>query len=200
MSIGVEMTAPPNTVARRSLVSTQWTTRSQLLLLIALIGVFALSTNEYQIFYQTHTVAGKELISASQGVLSGHPPWRAFQARLLGPLAFAAFETCIDWGRSISQPAYSAFERIFSLPDTRDLAKLNGFVSIMILIKDLVCFGLLLRYSGSLVKAAGGTVLGAILFVLLSHYWLYTWDLFELIFFTSLAFMMFRYRKISRAS
>jgi hypothetical protein len=165
--------------------------RTPLLLIIASIVILALSTNEYQIFYQTHTVAGKDLIDASRGVLSGHPPWRAFQARLLGPLAFAGFEAVIEWGRTISPSAYSAFERVFSLPATRDLAVLNAFVALMILAKNFVCFVLLLRYSGSLTKAVGGTLLGTLLFVLLSNYWLYMWDLFELILFSFLAYMIF---------
>jgi len=132
--------------------------RTPLLLIIASIGILALSTNEYQIFYQTHTVAGKDLIDASRGVLSGHPPWRAFQARLLGPLAFGGFEAIVEWGRTMSPSAYSAFERVFSLPATRDLAVLNAFVAMMILAKNFVCFVLLLRYSGSLIKAVGGTL------------------------------------------
>jgi hypothetical protein len=67
---------------------------------------------------------------------------------------------------------YSVFERIFSLPDTRDLAILNAFVAGMIgmiVAKDFLCFVLLLRYSESFVKAAGGTILGGILFVTVSE-------------------------------
>ena len=168
-----------------------WASRTPLLLVVASVVILGLSTNEYQIFYQTHTVAGKDLIDASRGVLSGHPPWRAFQARLLGPPAFAGFEAVIEWGRTISPSAYSAFERVFSLPGTRDLAVLNAFVALMILAKNFVCFALLLRYSGSLIKAVGGTLLGTLLFVLLSNYWLYMWDLFELILFSFLAYMIF---------
>jgi hypothetical protein len=176
-----------------------WASRTPLLLVVASVVILGLSTNEYQIFYQTHTVAGKDLIDASRGVLSGHPPWRAFQARLLGPLAFAGFEAVIEWGRIISPSAYSAFERVFSLPGTRDLAVLNAFVALMILAKNFVCFALLLRYSGSLIKAVGGTLLGTLLFVLLSNYWLYMWDLFELILFSFLAYMIFGRNRVGPA-
>jgi hypothetical protein len=166
-------------------------------LLIAVLAVLAISLNEYQIFYQIHTVAGKELIEVSRGVLDRHPPWRAFQARLLGPLSFAGFEAAMEWIRTTSPAVYSVFERIFSLPDTRDLAILNGFVAGMVVAKDFLCFVLLLRYTGSLVKAAGGTILGGILFVLVSNHWLYMWDLFELIFFCYLAYVIFGEKKLT---
>ena len=90
---------------------------------------------------------------------------------------------------------YSAFERIFSQPDTRDLAILNAFVAGMILANNFICFLLLFRYSGSLMKATGGTIVGALLFVMLSHYWLYMRDLFELVFFCFLADVMFGRKK-----
>ena len=80
---------------------------------------------------------------------------------------------------------------IFVARELRDLAVLNAFVALMILAKNFVCFTLLLRYSGSLTKAVGGTLLGTLLFVLLSNYWLYMWDLFELILFSFLAYMIF---------
>jgi hypothetical protein len=161
-------------------------------LFITVIAVVAFSTNEYQIFYQIHSGTGKELIDASNGVLTGHPPWRAFQARLLGPLAFAAFGAAVEWVQTLSPLTYSAFERVFSSPGTRDLAALNGFVAAMILAKNFVCFALLFQYCRSFVKAAGGTILGSVLFVFLSNHWLYMWDLFELVFFCFLASTLYK--------
>ncbi len=55
---------------------------------------------------------------------------------------------------------------------------------------------MLLRYTGSLVTAAAGTVLGSVLFIVLSDYWLYTWDMFELVFFSFLAFVMFSGKRL----
>jgi hypothetical protein len=157
--------------------------------------LIACSTSEYQIYYQSHTVAGRDLVSVARGVLSGHPPWKAFQARLLGPLAFSSFGRAVIWLRTASPLAYTAFVRIFSLPDTRDLAVLDGFVALMLVIKNVICFGLLRKTSGSVVKATGGTLLGSVLFIVTTNYWLYTWDLFELIFFCFLAYLIFRRSK-----
>ena len=165
-------------------------------LLFAGIMLFAVSMNEYQIFYQVHTSAGRELVAVSHGVLGGHPPWKAFQARLLGPLAFAGFEGVVAWLRGASPAFYAAFERVFSQPDTRDLVALDAFIALMIVVKNFVCFALLRRYAGSLVKATTGTMLGSILFVMLSNHWLYMWDMFELIFFCVLAFMIFTEQKL----
>ena len=164
-------------------------------LLLAGITVLAISSNEYQIYYETHTTVGEQLIEISRGVLNGHPPWRAFQARLLGPFAFECFELLMQRAQAIFPLMYAAFERIFSQPDTRDLAILNAFVAGMILANNFICFLLLFRYSGSVVKATGGTVVGGLLFVMLSHYWLYMWDLFELVFFCFLAYVMFGRKK-----
>ena len=164
-------------------------------LLLAGITVLAISSNEYQIYYEIHTTVGEQLIEISRGVLNGHPPWRAFQARLLGPFAFECFELLMQRAQAIFPSMYAAFERIFSQPDTRDLAILNAFVAGMILANNFICFLLLFRYSGSVVKATGGTVVGGLLFVMLSHYWLYMWDLFELVFFCFLAYVMFGRKK-----
>jgi hypothetical protein len=76
----------------------------------------------------------------------------------------------MEWIRRSERHPQGLFRlRIFSLPDTRDLAILNAFVAGMIVAKDFLCFGLLLRYSESFVKAAGGTILGGILFVTVSE-------------------------------
>jgi hypothetical protein len=166
--------------------------RTRLLTLVAFVLLLAFSSNEeYQIYYMSHMVAGQELIAASRGVLSGHPPWKAFQARLLGPVAFAAFGYAINWIRVVCPAVYEGFVRVFSLPDTRNLAVLNGFVAMMIVAKNILCFTLLRRYTGSIIKATGGTLLGSLLFILLSNYWLYMWDLFEPIFFSVLAYLEF---------
>ena len=143
--------------------------------------ILALSTNEYQIFYQTHTVAGKDLIDASRGVLSGHPPWRAFQAQLLGPLAFAGFEAVIEWDGQCRRLRTRLSNGYFRCPRTRDLAVLNAFVALMILAKNFVWAStLLLRLSRKLDQGGRRHSSGAtrlVRSVLLSnYYWLYMWD------------------------
>jgi hypothetical protein len=193
LSPGVEMTEYQQAIANEHDVLSA----SRLTILLVGLVIFAISTNEYQIFYQIHASTGTDLIEVSRGVLDGHPPWRAFQARLLGPFSFAVFEALTAWIRGVSPQVYSAFERVFSQPDTRDLAALDGFVAGMIVAKNFFCLVLLTRYSRSIMKAAAGTILGSLLFVLLSHQWLYMWDLFELIFFCYLAYAMFNGKKLT---
>ena len=147
----------------------------------SLLAVVIVSLNQYQLFYQLHDNFGQELIDVAHGVLHGRPPWRAFQARLLGPLAFTEFEGSMRWVHANAPEFYTLFERVFSLPDTRPLAVFNAFAAGMILANNIVCFILLLRGTGSPVTAAAGALLGAVLFVMLSDHWIYTWDLFEIL-------------------
>ncbi len=188
------MTDLPIATGERSIVATHGSAIGLPLLVVG-IALLAISANEYQIFYQIHASTGRVLVEASHGVLYGHPPWKAFQARLLGPLAFAGFEAAVGWLRVASPAFYAGFERVFAQSDTRELVALDAFIAMMIVAKNLIFFGLLLRYTGSLVKAAGGSIFGSILFIVLSDYWLYMWDMFELIFFCFLAFMMFNGKK-----
>ena len=162
----------------------------------ALTLVVVGSLNEYQIFYQLHRASAQEFIDIAHGVLLGHPPWRAFQARLFGPLTFAAFESCMHWLQAGSPTLYRMIERVFRDPDdTRSLAVFNAFGACLILTTNLVAFALLLRYSKSLIKAIGGTLFASLLFVMLSDHWIYSWDFFEQLFFFVFAYSMFTNRK-----
>ena len=56
---------------------------------VAFLMTFA-TTN---IIYDMHTDKNwDEIIAVSQGVLTGHPPWRAFQNRLLMPIIISLLE------------------------------------------------------------------------------------------------------------
>ena len=185
-----EMTELP-AVARLRPAIAPATTIDGLILVVIGIALLAVSSNEYQIYYQIHSSMGERLVDVSHGVLSGHPPWKAFQARLLGPLTLSGFEAVATWLQVHFPGVYSDLERVFAERHTRDLVALDIFTAVMIGAKNVVLFGLLLRYTGNLAKAAAGTLLGSVLFIVLSDYWLYTWDMFELIFFSFLAFTMF---------
>ncbi len=190
------MTASPVIATHRSADVGLRNASSGLALFVIGIALLAVSSNEYQIFYQIHASMGERLVETSHGVLSGHPPWKAFQARLLGPLALGGFEAGVAWLQLHFPRFHAGFERVFAQRDARNLVALDAFTATMILVKNVVLFGLLSRYTGSLAKAVAGTLLGSVLFIVLSDYWLYTWDMFELVFFSFLAFMMFSGKRL----
>ncbi len=115
---------------------------SGLALLVIGIALLAVSANEYQIFFQIHSSMGQTLIEVAHGVLSGHPPWKAFQARLLGPLTLGGFEAGVAWLQLHFPAFYAGFERVFASRDTRDLVALDAFTAVMITAKNIVLFSL----------------------------------------------------------
>ncbi|MEI9916089.1 MAG: hypothetical protein WDN29_10000 [Methylovirgula sp.] len=148
---------------------------------IIIIILIAISLNEYQIYYLSHTSSKRDIIDATRGILTGHPPWKAFQDRLLGPLAFVGFDAAINWIRGIS---------------SSETKSLDAFFGVMIIIKNFVCFSLLLRYRHRPVIACAGTIFGSLLSVSVTDYWLYTWDLIELIIFNYLAYIIYSEKKL----
>jgi hypothetical protein len=103
-------------------------------------------------------------------VLDGRPPWRAFQNRLLGPLALRAVERATG----LSPAAAS-----------------GAFAGLMILAKNAVAFALLARFTGGPARGLCLTAVGAAAFVACGHPLFYPWDFLDLIIFHAFAYMVF---------
>ncbi len=106
------------------------------------------------------------------------------------------FEAQMNWLHATFPRIYSILERVFSEPQTRGLTELDAFFAALIIAKNVVCFDLLLRYRQSLVAAVGGAIGGGLLFTIAKPLLALQWDLFEIIFFYYLTYVMYGARKI----
>lgn len=125
-----------------------------------------------------HRAVLAPLMDAALGVLEGRPHWRAFQARLLGPAMLSA----VEW------MARTAFPH-----ETEPYFAMRLFFLLMTLAKNGALFLLTALHSRNLLTASALTLAGSMLFLLFSDGWLYTWDFFDVIIFSALAFLMMRW-------
>jgi hypothetical protein len=147
--------------------------------LVVLVVLF--SANETALFYTLHKHYARDALDYAMGGLDGRAAWRAFQNRLLGPLAYAAFERAVggllpppEWVPG--DPPADAFQATF-----------KAFAGVLILAKNALALFLLLRLTGRAVASLALTALGSVLFIAASDPLFYVWDFFDLILFTLLA-------------
>jgi len=117
-----------------------------------------------------HGLAGSardwdQMIEASRGVLEGRPHWRAFQNRLMGPALFAALEPVI------SDP----------------LLRYQAMTLGLLFLHALIFFGMTIAETGETKLALVLLAVWSLLFLGLQDYWLYSWDLVGISFFTAAA-------------
>ena len=142
------------------------------------LGVLAFSCNEFALVDLMHAANLPQLAEAAGGVLEGRPHWAADQARLLGPLVLRG----VEWLHSEFLPQESEPQVAMRL-----------FFLIMIAAKNGVLFALTALQTRSLPAAVALTVAGSVLFLLFGDGWLYTWDFFDVMIFSGLAFLMARW-------
>jgi hypothetical protein len=126
---------------------------------------------EYVFWARKHVSNMDMLLSASDGVLSGMPHWRAFQNRLLGPYLLDAF-------RYVSQNPFNEFAKVFLL--------LENFVL-------CACAYLLTRKVSVTVIAL---VASTVLWVRCIHYFSYPWDFTESLMLTLLFLFAIRSERV----
>jgi hypothetical protein len=131
---------------------------------VAFLMTFA-TTN---IIYDMHTDENwDEIIAVSQGVLTGYPPWRAFQNRLLMPIIISLLEGLSNPKNEILF-VYCVGIFIHNILLVAIFSKLFGrFCSILAVL--LWCFG----------------------FILYQDYYLYPWDIFDLSLFLIVWFVLY---------
>ena len=131
---------------------------------VAFLMTFA-TTN---IIYDMHTDKNwDEIIAVSQGVLTGHPPWRAFQNRLLMPIIISLLEGLSNPKNEILF-VYCVGIFIHNILLVAIFSKLFGrFCSILAVL--FWCFG----------------------FILYQDYYLYSWDIFDLSLFLIVWFVLY---------
>lgn len=126
---------------------------SLFILSISFLATFA----TVNIIYDMHTDQNwGEIISASQGVLTGYPHWRAFQNRLLMP-------GIINLMESVSNPEI-ALLFIYCIG-----IFIHNIILVTIFLK---LFGYFCSIFALLLWCSG--------FILYQDYWLYPWDIFDL--------------------
>lgn len=136
-----------------------------------LLGLLMLTFLEFR---AVSLIQGQHLtdqIDAAQGILSGHPAWRIYQSRLLGPLL----------AEGLAHATHHPFASAYSL-----------LTRALLLLSNAVCYGLFLRMAGSRRLAWGYTLAYATLFVALQDIkWLYLWDYVDLTTLLCFAFLVF---------
>lgn len=135
-----------------------------------LLGMIALTFLEFR---AVSLIQGQHLtdqINEARGILSGHPTWRIYQSRLLGPLL----------AEGLVRGAHRSFASAYSLVA-------RGFL----LLTNAVCYGLFFRLERRR-RAWGYTLAYAGLFVVLQDVrWLYLWDYIDLLTMLCFAFLVF---------
>lgn len=117
------------------------------------------------IHYQTFPV----FYATANEIIEGKPHWLAFQNRLLGPHLLIGLS---DYGFNPSQA-------------------LSFYFFIMILLQHLILLYLLVKFNISYRTAANYLFVFALTFLCFQNFWLYTWDLIDLIIFTLFAWGIF---------
>jgi len=136
-----------------------------------LLGMAALTFLEFRAVALIQGQHITEQVSAAQGVLSGHPPWRLYQSRLLGPLLAGG----------LAHITHRPFALAYNVV-TRSL----------LLLSNAVCYGLFFRLGRNRRLAWGYTLAYAGLFVVLQDIkWLYLWDYVDLVVMLCFAFLVF---------
>ena len=130
----------------------------------AVVVVAALSLLQYRVTILVHGGHFEQIARATEAVLAGHPHWRSYQSRVLGPALVALGDVLTGVGY--------------------ELALLVAMM-VLPLVQNLVLFFLLRRLSGDDRAALTHTVFFATAFLLLQDaLWLFVWDYLDLIVFT----------------
>lgn len=96
---------------------------------------------------------------AAQGVISGHPHWRAYQNRLLGPY--------LVWGIGHLLPSFTSALKVFT--------------AVSLIGHNILLYALLRAVNlGSSVAIMAVGLWSAAAIMMLDRYWLYTWDLLDI--------------------
>ncbi len=152
---------PASQAARFSFSSAAW----------LLLGMIALNFLEFRAVALIQGVHIKDQMSAAQGVLAGHPPWRLYQSRLLGPMLAGGL------AHVTHHPFASAYNVV-----TRSL----------LLLANAVCYGMFYFLGRNRRLAWGYTLAYAGLFVVLQDIkWLYLWDYVDLVTLLCFVFLIF---------
>ncbi len=134
---------------------------------ISSLLIFSLFT--WHIIYNLHTFENWNEIQASiQGLIDGRPHWRAYQNRLLGPYTIQI----LSW-------ILGSFQ-----------VSMNVFFALGILTHNLIFYFLLFRSLESQIISLLLVVTWSFLFIVLQDYWIYPWDIFEVIFFTFASYIL----------
>jgi hypothetical protein len=143
------------------------------------LGVLVLSLNEFDVFDAAHSPLLPYLAQGAEDVLEGRPVSEAFQARLLGPLTLRALDWIArHWLPQQDEPHFAM--RLFFL--------------IGIVAKNELLFALAGLHTRRLQTALALSAVGSVLFLLLSDGWIYTWDFFDAMIFTGLAYLIAGWR------
>lgn len=136
-----------------------------------LLGMIALNFLEFRAVALIQGLHIKDQSDAAQGVLSGHPPWRLYQSRVLGPLL----------AEGMAHVTHRSFAMSYNLV-TRSL----------LLLSNTLCYGLFYFLGRTCRLAWGYTLAYAGLFVVLQDTrWLYLWDYVDLVTVLCFAFLVF---------
>ncbi|WP_459708907.1 hypothetical protein [Paraburkholderia sp. 2C] len=128
---------------------------------ILLLCVVGCTWIEYVFWARKHVSNMDMLLSASDGVLSGMPHWRAFQNRLLGPYL-------LDLFRNVSQNPY------------------NDFVKVFLLLENFVLCGCAYLLTRRVSLSVIALVASSVLWIRCIHYFSYPWDFTETLMLTLL--------------
>lgn len=126
---------------------------------LAPVLLLLLSLGEMGLLYRLHLENGHYSAEAAQGVVAGLPHWRIYQSRVLGPYAIEAVRRL--GGLSALSATYLVY-------------------GVLVLAKNAALFAALRRHcgpGGALLRTAAATLL----FLCLQDFWLYPWDLIDII-------------------
>ena len=132
-----------------------------------IIIVVLVSALTFRAVYMMHG-DWQELAKAAIGITEGRPHWRAFQNRLLGPY--------LVLGINFIVPSYTA--------------SLQFFTAIGILVQNILMYRLLRLQNIEQINSVILTIIWSFFFVVIQDYWIYTWDMFDVILFTSISYIV----------
>ena len=134
--------------------------------LIYTVIVFFVSVAVFRVLHGLHESHFDSLWRAAYGVLEGRPHWIAYQNRLLGPYL-----------------VYFISKMGFSYSTA-----LNIFTLFMVVFQNILLLFLLKKKDVSFNNALAVIFIYSLLFLLVQHKWLYTWDSIDAIIFTLFAY------------
>ncbi|MGC8774081.1 MAG: hypothetical protein ACP5R6_02310 [Chlorobaculum sp.] len=131
------------------------------------MGLISLSV--FKVLMQIHDGHFEALVNAAHGVIEGKPHWIAYQNRLLGPYTVYF----------ISKLGLSFH---FSL---------KIYILSMVFLQNITLFFLIRHMNIKHQESLAWVILYCFAFILVQHYWFYTWDSLDAIIFTLFAWGIF---------
>lgn len=136
--------------------------------------LFFISLSVFKVLMQIHNGHFQALVDATYGVIKGQPHWIAYQNRLLGPYIVYF----------ISKTGFSFH------------VALKIYILCMVIFQNILLFFLIRKMNVRRRESLGWVMLYCFAFIIVQHYWFYTWDSLDSIIFTLLAWGILNARSV----